>query len=80
MEDSITAQLTPPACLLNEKAPRRGAWVIPACIPNARHQADQLQYYRELVRAFQARPEATKALVDELGRVVANLEGAVTAS
>jgi hypothetical protein len=42
-------------------------------------KADQLRYYRELVRAFQARTESPRALVEELDRMVSILEGAVTA-
>jgi (p)ppGpp synthase/HD superfamily hydrolase len=42
--------------------------------PNAT-KADHLWYYRELVRRLQARPEAPKQLVDELDRVVIELEG-----
>jgi hypothetical protein len=38
-------------------------------------KADHLCYHRELVRRFQARPEAPRVLVDELDRVVTELEG-----
>ena len=41
--------------------------------PNAT-KADHLWYYRELARRLQARPEAPKLLVDELDRVVTELE------
>jgi (p)ppGpp synthase/HD superfamily hydrolase len=37
-------------------------------------KADHLRYYRELVRHFQARPETPKAVIDELDRVVTELE------
>jgi (p)ppGpp synthase/HD superfamily hydrolase len=37
-------------------------------------KADHLWYYRELVRRFQARPEVPRQLVDELDRVVTELE------
>ena len=38
-------------------------------------KADHLWYYRELVRRLQARAESPKQLVDELDRVVTELEG-----
>ncbi len=42
-------------------------------------KADHLWYYRELVRRLQSRPDAPKALVDELDRVVTELETLVSA-
>ncbi len=37
-------------------------------------KADHLRYYRALVRSFRERPEAPRPLVDELDRVVTELE------
>jgi (p)ppGpp synthase/HD superfamily hydrolase len=42
-------------------------------------KADHLRYYRALVRCFQQRPGAPKLLVDELDRVVTELEALASA-
>ena len=46
----------------------------------AASKTDHLRYYRALVRRFQERPEAPKVLVDELDRVVTELEALASAS
>ena len=45
----------------------------------AASKSDHLRYYRALVRCFQERPEAPKVLVDELDRVVTELEALASA-
>ena len=46
----------------------------------AASKTDHLCYYRALVQRFQERPEAPKTLVDELDRVVTELEALASAS
>jgi (p)ppGpp synthase/HD superfamily hydrolase len=46
----------------------------------AASKTDHLRYYRALVWRFQERPEAPKVLVDELDRVVTELEALASAS